>query len=60
MKNHVRLRGHRVQMLEVGPAKMAHCMDCGGQWFNMEAAAYAAANDSIENMPMGFRWEGRA
>jgi hypothetical protein len=53
MKNHARRRGHHVQMLEVGPAKMAHCLECGGQWFNMEAVAEANVNTFLESTLRG-------
>jgi hypothetical protein len=48
MKNHARKRGHRVQMMEVGNGKKAHCLDCGALWFNMVAAAEAAANHAVK------------
>jgi len=43
-KKHAMRRNHHTQSKQVGPAKMAHCLDCGGQWFNVEAAAEAAVN----------------
>jgi hypothetical protein len=48
MKTHARRRQHRVQMMEVGNGKKAHCLDCGALWFNMVAAAEVAANYAID------------
>lgn len=48
MKNHARRRRHYVQMLEVGTGKKAHCLDCGALWFNLVAAAEAAANHGVD------------
>ena len=48
-EKHAMRRNHSVQSKQVGPAKMAHCLDCGGQWFNMDAAAEATVNDMFED-----------
>ena len=49
-EKHARRRSHHAQSKQVGSAKMAHCLDCGARWFNMEAAAEAAVNDELEDM----------
>ncbi len=47
-RKHAMRRSHHAQVKQVGLKKMSHCLDCGARWFNVEAAAEAAVNASLE------------
>jgi len=48
-KAHSIRRSHRVQIMQVGSGKKAHCLDCGARWFNVVAAAEAAVNATCDD-----------